>query len=122
MRRRLSTKLRLRETGREWKCIHPLGDSFGSLAVIAGVLLQQPEVIQLPLPRSPCGHHWIGVRRAAVCRRTRTGRLAGGERDARQRDEQGQDGSGRQRRTHRGLFLIPDATPPEWRSTDEAAD
>src|SRR5882672_10405396 len=75
--------------------------------------LGKPEVIQLPLPRSPCGHHWTGVRRAAVRRRTRTGRLAGGERDARQRDEQGQDGSGRQRRTHRGLFLIPDATPPQ---------
>ena len=88
------TELRLRETGRERKCIHPLGDSFGSLAVIAAVLLQQPEVIQLPLPRSPCGHHWICVRRATVCRRTRTGRLAGGERDARQRDEQGQDDQG----------------------------
>src|SRR6202790_4123352 len=35
------------------ECIHPLRDDFGSIAVIAPVLLQspkKPEVIQLPLP------------------------------------------------------------------------
>jgi len=93
--RRLLTELRLRETGRERKCIHPLGDSFGSLAVIAAVLLQQPEVIQLPLPRSPCGRHRIGVRRAAAPSPYAHGTPdTGGERDARQRDEQGQDDQG----------------------------
>jgi len=37
------TELRLRETGREWKCIHPLRNYFGSNALIAAVLLQSPE-------------------------------------------------------------------------------
>jgi hypothetical protein len=41
----------LRGTGREWKCIHPLRNDFGSIAVITAVLLQfqRPDVIQLPL-------------------------------------------------------------------------
>ena len=56
--------------------MHPSRDDFGSIAVIAPGLLQSPESRKLfscPLPRSPCGHHRIGVRRPAVRRRTRTG-------------------------------------------------
>src|ERR1700716_3391539 len=40
---RLLTELRLRETGREWKCMHRLRDDFGSIAVIAPVLLKSPK-------------------------------------------------------------------------------
>jgi hypothetical protein len=49
--RRPLTELRLRETGRELKCIHPLRNDFGSIAVIAPVLRQSSKaVIALPLP------------------------------------------------------------------------
>src|SRR4030081_862770 len=37
------TELRLRETGRELKCIHSLRNDFGSIAVIAPVLRQSAE-------------------------------------------------------------------------------
>jgi hypothetical protein len=40
---RLLTKLRLQETEHELKCIPSLGDSFGSLAGVAAVLLPIPE-------------------------------------------------------------------------------
>jgi hypothetical protein len=47
-------ELRLRETRREWKCSHPLRDDFGSIAVIAPVLLQSPESRKLFSCRCDC--------------------------------------------------------------------
>src|SRR4030088_3160117 len=41
--RRLLTELRLRKTGRQRKCMPPLGNDFGSIAVIAAVLRQSPD-------------------------------------------------------------------------------
>jgi hypothetical protein len=48
----LLTELRLRETGRELKCIHSLRNDFGSIAVLHRFCAnrQKLEVIQLPLP------------------------------------------------------------------------
>jgi hypothetical protein len=54
--RRLLTELRLRETGREWKRIHPLRNDFGSNAVIAPVLRQSPEVGCFSASPSLCPH------------------------------------------------------------------
>ena len=73
---------------------------------------QKPEVIQLPLRRSPCGRHRIGVRRAAA-----PSPYAHGAPDRRRARcpparRAGPGRSGRQR-THRGLLLIPGATPPQ---------
>src|SRR6266853_6643122 len=42
---RLLTELRLRETGREWKCMHRLRDDFGSIAERVPGLLQSPEAV-----------------------------------------------------------------------------
>jgi hypothetical protein len=51
--RRPLTELRLRETGRESKCMHPLRNDFGSIAVIAATLLQSVSDVRQAFVRPP---------------------------------------------------------------------
>jgi hypothetical protein len=58
------TELRLRETGRELKCIHSLRNDFGSIAVIAPVLRQSAEAGSYSVAAPPGGRRSKGRRMA----------------------------------------------------------